>query len=96
MSIEEFKATAESIVSIVACLEWINAHRWNFNYGSAGTTHILSRAILDASAIDNGSYKSGVDPNLHALFTPLEAFVNEFPSYFQRPLSLKLQESSCS
>ncbi len=79
---------AKRVIELVATLEWLHAHRWEFSQGSAGVANIWTRTFLDAAGISNGRYKRGVDPNMQAFFTPLPKFIQDFYSFFEKPLEI--------
>lgn len=82
-------SSLQSYVKKVAFLEWLNAHRWNFAQGSAGVAHMMTRIFLDAAKISNGPYKAKLDPNMEAFITPARAFIESFPYFFDKALTVK-------
>lgn len=69
----------------VAELHWYMANSTPYGRGSAGITDILIKSIYESMNIQVDAWKKGLAPDLEAFVTPLDEFIEKYPTYFSSP-----------
>lgn len=69
----------------VAELHWYLANATPYEKGSAGIVDVLTKSIYESMNIQTSPWKKGLSPDMEAFVTPLNEFIEKYPSYFDSP-----------
>lgn len=75
--------TLTSIVDHAAKVYWLLSHAWPYKRGSACIADLSTKVIFDRLGIEVPAFKPEHYPNINALFSPVEMFRPDYPSFFQ-------------
>lgn len=67
----------------IAELHWYLANATPYERGSAGIIDVLTKSIYESANIQTSPWKEGLSPDMEAFVTPLNEFVEKYPSYFE-------------
>lgn len=67
-----------------AAIHWLYIQAAPILRGTAASTDMLTKVLLDMLDIDVPKWKEGLAPDLEALVTPFEQYVENYPNFFVR------------
>jgi hypothetical protein len=82
------KNNLEDAIQRIASIHWWMIQALPFNGGAAGITDMLTKTLFKHLGIQTSKWRPGIAPDLEALTTPLEEYVHNYPTFFQKPLEL--------
>lgn len=69
----------------IAELHWYLANAIPYERGSAGIVDVLTKSIYESMYIQTSPWKKGLSPDMEAFVTPVNEFIEKYPSYFDSP-----------
>ena len=78
--------TQTEVIGHVAEIYWLLSHAWPYKRGSACIADLSTKLIFDQFGIEVPSFKPDINPNIGALFSSVDRFLVEYPSFFDGEL----------
>lgn len=75
-------------INKVATIHWWMIQALQFTGGAAGISDMLTKTLFKHLGIQTSKWRPNIAPDMEALTTPLNEYIQNYPSFFQKPLVL--------
>ena len=70
------------MIDMLSQIHWWLSHLMPYRRGSAAISDMLIRSLFESSGVVPGPWRPGVLPDVEALVTPLEKYIEQYKSLF--------------